>query len=53
MRFSAFTAEERAAIADGLMGEADLDPTEDPAFPKRVEVANGLLDELEQVEREQ
>jgi hypothetical protein len=50
-RFAAFTREERDALHDGLMNEADLDPEEDPAFPQRVATAEALLEELAEDER--
>lgn len=50
-RFAPFTPEERDALHDGLMAEADLDPDEDPAFPQRVATAEALLEELAEDER--
>lgn len=47
-RFRVFNEEERNAISDGLLDEAELNPDEDPSFKVRVAVANALLDELEE-----
>lgn len=46
-RFVAFTAPENAALRDGLLTEADLDPAEDPQFPARVATADALIAELD------
>jgi hypothetical protein len=45
-RFKDFTQEERDCLYDALLSEADLNPAEDPSFPRRVEVAKGLMAEV-------
>lgn len=46
-RFAGFSQDERAAIRDGLLGEADIDPNEDPTFPPRIAAAQALIAELD------
>lgn len=51
-RFAAFSPVERDAIRDGLLGEADLNPDEDPFFAERVWIAERLIAELDLERRE-
>lgn len=46
-RFVTFTAPENAALRDGLLTEAELDPAEDAQFPARVATADALIAELD------
>lgn len=46
-RFAKFTQVERDVMHDGLMGEARINPHEDPSFPPIVAAAEALLDELD------
>lgn len=45
-RFDPFSDNECAVIADGLMGEAELDTDEDPSYLAIVATAEALLKEL-------
>jgi hypothetical protein len=47
-RWAAFDQAELFAIQDGLRNEAELDPLEDESFAARVEIAQRLIDEIDQ-----
>lgn len=46
-RFEGFTQVELDAIRDGLLGETELEPTEDPSFPSRIRIAQDLVNEID------
>jgi hypothetical protein len=49
-RWAAFTYVERAAIRDGLVGESEIDPNEDPTFPERIAKADRMIAEIDSFE---